>query len=261
MYKRLAIITLILSAFLIVLFPETAKSQVLNVEQYTIDADTAGVWTGSLSFGLNVNKQRSRVVNLRNDANLTYFSERHQYLFLNRINLLGVGTETSLNDGYFHTRGIFNRRDRINPESFLQFQYNFDVGLQRRFLAGATARLNLFSTDNFSGSVSTGLMYENEIWLSRDEDTRIRNDYIKSTSSVNLREELSDRIYIVLFGYYQARPTRFFEPRITLDSQLQFELVENIRLSIQWVSTYDAAPVLDAPEWTYRLTNNVIISF
>lgn len=262
MVNRLQLImaTGILAGTLLFSQADYINAQVLNIEQYAIDADTSGIWTGSLSFGFNINNQRTRVVNLRNDANLTYFSERHQYLFLNRINLLGIGTQTSLNDGYFHLRGIFYRHRRINPEGFVQFQYNFDTGLQRRFLTGATMRFNLISEDTFSGTVSTGLMYENEVWLSEDDEQRETHDLIKSTTSVNIREQIAERVDLVLFGYYQARPDQFLEPRITLDSQLKVELYDNIRLAVQWVSTYDSAPILDAPAWTYQLTNNIIIS-
>ena len=240
---------------------DSAHAQVLNVEQYAVDADTADVWMGSLSFGFNLSKQRRQVINLRNDANLTYFSTNHQYLFLNRINLLDVAQEVSVNDGYFHLRGIFNRHRRFNPEGFIQYQYNFETGMQRRFLTGSTIRINLISESSFSGSIGTGLMLENELWTDEEGEEEVERTLLKSTSSVNIRESLGEHIELVFFGYYQARPDRFFEPRITMDGQVQFRIMENMRLSIQWVSTYDAAPVLDSPQWVYSLTNNIIFSF
>ena len=256
------ILILGLLLFLILCVPiNKIQGQVLNVEQYALDADTSEVWKGSLAFGFNISKQRSRVFDLRNDANLTYFSRNSRYMFLNRIHLLDVGQDTNLSDGYFLLRGTFMRRSRINPEAFLQFQYNFDTGLQRRFLTGGAGRFNLFTTEYSRWSMSTGLMYENEVWLSETEEQRLERNLIKSTTSLNVQGQLTENLNIILFGYYQARPDRMLKPRVTADAQLQFGITDNLRLSVQWVSTYDAAPVLDAPEWVYTLTNNIIFSF
>lgn len=270
----LFIISLILPA-------QQIQAQVLNVERYKSSADTFNVWSGSISFGFNIADQGKRELNIRNDANLTYYSRRHQYLFLNRINLREVG-DGSTSNGYFHIRSIFYRQNWINPEMFTQFQYNLDLGMQRRALLGANARFRIFETDKFYGAVSTGLMIENELWkeevdiipdntmpiIGEDYDpnpgtreVRTENNFLKSTTSLNFRGNLHEDISIVLFGYYQARPDRFFQPRITADVQLQYQLRDNIRLGVQYVSTFDADPVLDQAEFVYSFNNILILSF
>lgn len=264
--KQMLLRSLVLTAFFWSFTISITYAQVLNVERFKITADTANVWSGSASFGFSIADQGTQELNLRNDANLTYFSEKHQYLLLNRINLHQVGAGTSSN-GYFHLRSIFNRKNQINPESFLQFQYNFDLGLQRRALAGANVRYRFFETERFYGAISTGLMFENELWKEEIEtetttvENRIENNFLKSTTSLNLRGDISENISIVLYSYYQARPDRFSKPRVTADWQLQFQLRENLRFGMQFVATYDSDPILEAADFVYSFHNMLIFSF
>lgn len=268
-YKTSVILSmrLFILLFSFVLLPLCLSAQVLNVERFKTVADTFNVLKGSLGFGFNVADQGTRQINLRNDANLSYFSKKHQFLLLNRVDYRTVGDNTTSN-GYFHLRGIFYRDLRVRPESFAQFQYNLDLGLQRRVLFGATSRFRLFETPSFRGHISTGVMYENELWKERrnlpelgTENVRIVQEYIKSTTSVNFQGKLHEDVSLVLFGYYQARPAAFFTPRITVDALLTYHLRENLRLGFHFVSTSDFDPVFDAAEFVYSFHNTLIISF
>jgi hypothetical protein len=241
------------------LLPFAAGAQVLNVERFRSDADTADVWIGELKFDFSLNKQNTAVMALGNETNLAHFTRNHVYYFLNQINLVMVDEKSLVSDGYFHIRGTYNRRRTWSPETFLQFQYNLNWGLKRRALAGATMRYKYLETPAIRGSVSTGLMVENEFWRESDEPA-VEKTLLKSTTSLLLRGRLTEQAELVMIGYYQAPPASFFVPRITGDAKLNLKISDNLTFTTQFVLTYDAEPLIDVTKVVYRLTNGIVIS-
>lgn len=241
------------------LLPHASRSQVLNVERFRTDADTANVWIGELKFDFSLNKQNTAVMALGNETNLARFTENHVYYFLNQINLVMVDEKSMVSDGYFHIRGTFNRRKIWSPETFLQFQYNLNWGLKRRALAGATMRYRYLSTSAMRGSISTGLMIENEFWRESGEPG-VEKTLVKSTTSLLIRGRINEQAELVLIGYYQAPPASFFRPRVTGDAKLNLRISRNLTFTTQFVLTYDAEPLIDVTKVVYRLTNGIVIS-
>lgn len=240
------------------LLPFAADAQVLNVERFRSDADTADVWIGELKFDFSLNKQNTAVMALGNETNLARFTRNHVYYFLNQINLVMVDEKSLVSDGYFHIRGTYNRRKTWSPETFLQFQYNLNWGLKRRVLAGATMRYKYLETPAIRGSVSTGLMIENEFWRESDEPA-VEKTLLKSTTSLLIRGRLTEQAELVMIGYYQAPPASFFKPRITGDAKLNLKISDNLTFTTQFVLTYDAGPLIDVTKVVYRLTNGIVI--
>ncbi|MFN2374573.1 MAG: DUF481 domain-containing protein [Cyclonatronaceae bacterium] len=241
------------------LLPFAADAQVLNVERFRSDADTADVWIGELKFDFSLSKQNTTVMALGNETNLAHFTRNHVYYFLNQINLVMVDEKSLVSDGYFHIRGTYNRRKTWSPETFLQFQYNLNWGLKRRALAGATMRYKYLDTPAIRGSVSTGLMIENEFWRESDEPS-VEKTLLKSTTSLLIRGRLTEQAEMVMIGYYQAPPASFFKPRITGDAKLNLKISSNLTFTTQFVLTYDADPLIDVTKVVYRLTNGIVIS-
>ncbi|MBO6585038.1 MAG: DUF481 domain-containing protein [Gracilimonas sp.] len=247
----------ILSLFLIMISPSALQAQLLNVESVRSDADSAG-WYGQLNFNLSLSQYNDRVLQFTNKANLSYFSDHHAYLFLNNLKLVNLDGASVISSGYSHLRSTFNRENRFSPEVFFQYQYNNNLGLQNRFLGGAGFRYTLFDGENWTGSFSTGLMAEYEQWQ-EDRAPAIDNRFIKSTSNLSLRGNLNSQTTFLLIGYYQARPNQFFQARSILETQLQVKITRRISMSVQFSAAYDADPVIDIPNWTYELSNGLII--
>ena len=141
-----------------------------------------------------------------------------------------------------------------------KYQYNNNLGLQNRFLAGAGFRYTLFNSDSWEGSFSSSVMAEYEEWQ-EDGLPLVENEYIKSSSNLSLRGILNPQTSFLLIGYYQARPSEFFEARSILETQLQVKINKHISLSVQFAASYDADPVIDIPNWTYELSNGLVIKF
>ncbi len=236
-----------------------ASAQVVNVERHRVEVDTVNVWTGGLGFGLNVSQNKTKVTRFNTTADLTYVARKHDFLLIGRNNFLRVEGDNVLNDGHVHFRSVLFRDNTYAPELFLQGQYNLDWGLQRRALIGANIRVRLHQSEHFSAFVSTGLMYENEIW--EDEELEEVFSHIKSTTSMNVRGRITEGVDVAAISYYQARPDRFFQPRFTSDWQIRFRLSHNLRFNLQFVSTYDADPPLNSNQFIYSINNLLEIRF
>lgn len=253
--------TFLVSLLITAIASDESYSQVVNVERHRVTADTVDILTGGLGVGLNISQNKSQVIRINNSADLTYISRHHDYILLGRNNFLRVEGENVLNDGFVHLRTVLYRDNTYAPELFLQAQYNLDWGLKRRALAGASIRIRFTETDNFRAYASTGLMYENEIWEDADDLHREVFGLLKSTTSFNIRGNITDNLQLAAISYYQARPDRFFKPRFTSDWQMRFRVSENLRFIFQFVSTYDSDPPLGSTDFIYNINNLLEVRF
>ncbi len=250
--------TLSLFIFILVGY-SSVQAQLLNVERIRTVADTTG-WHGDLGFDLTLNKYNDRILKLGNQANAAYYSNLHNYIFLTNLEIINVDGNSLVSSGYLHLRGVFLRENILSPEMFLQYQYNNNLGLRGRALAGAGVRYTFISTDSFTGRFSTAVMHEYENWRLSGEET-IENNFLKSTNNLSLRGQLSEQTSLQVIGYYQARINKLFMPRVTLESQLNIRMSSWALFSVSFVLTHDADPVVEIPKLTYELKNGLLISF
>lgn len=241
------------------MLPITLQAQLLNVESARANADSVG-WYGQLEFDLSLNQYNEKVLEFTNESNVSYFSKKHAYLLLNKLKAVNIDGSSVISSGYSHLRTTLFRKNRLSPEGFLQYQYNNNLGLQNRALGGIGFRYILFKEENWTGSLSSGFMMEYEEWKLAQQP-EIKNNFLKSTSNIALRGQLTPQTAFLLIGYYQARPTHFFEARSIMETQLQVSVTHHIALNIEFTASYDANPVIDIPQWTYELSNGMVIKF
>lgn len=246
----------------ILFFASGATAQVLNVESFRTEADidTMAVWAGETAFDVTLSKFNEQVFKLGNETNASYFTGRHRYLFLTSVELVNVDGSSVISNGYFHLRGTFNETNTFSPELFSQFQYNDNLGLKQRFLAGGSIRYRFLQTPAIRGSFVTGAMFEYEQWGLSDQ-SEVENNLLKSTSNIAIRGQLTETTQLLVIGYYQARPDQFFKPRITSENQLNMKISNHLTYRVKFTLTYDTQPIIDTPKLIYTLRNGLIISF
>lgn len=238
--------------------PASVIAQVLNVESVRSDVDSARTWAGEVKFDVSLDKNRETVLNLGNEANAAYFSRRHTYLLLNSIDFVSVDSEDVVSKGFFHLRGTFFSRDKWSPELFVQYQYNQNLGLQDRAVGGGGMRYTFLKRPGISGHINSGIMFEHENW-NTPEQQEVSNSFVKSTSNIVMRGNLTDEVSLLMIGYYQARPDRFFTPRVISENSLNFRMSANLVFTFNFTLAYDADPVIDIPNVTFQLKNGILI--
>jgi len=249
----------IVALLLFFITAELASSQVLNVERLRGDVDRDPGWVGELRFDASLNKYRDQIVRLGNQTNAGYYSEQHAYLLLSSINLVNVDGSSIVSSGHVHLRGTFYRNSTWSPELFTQYQYNLNMGMEGRYLAGGALRYTFINSDDISGHIGSGFMYEYERW-DIDESDLVEKNLVKSTTNLVVRGKLNPQVELLMIGYYQARPDNFFQPRIISENQLNIRISQRLSFAVNFTLNYDFSPVIDVPELTYQLSNGIVIS-
>lgn len=245
-----------------------SRAQILNIEKFRTDRDTFNVWGGNIGIGFSTKKQQTSVTTLNASSNIAYFSRMHTYMNISYIKFIAVEEDRLISEGYTHFRGIIFRRRFISYEPFFQYQYDLGRGLIKRQLLGFTFRANLFSTPKFFIAANTGAMFENEIWEGEvlryplpGEPQTAETDFVKSTSNLSIRGDITHNVYLLFVTYYQARFEKFFTPRIISDVQLNVKISQYFTLSNQFTSTYDALPILSDNEFVYSFNTSLLVKF
>jgi hypothetical protein len=236
--------------------------QVLNVESFRTEAaiDTTASWSGETAFDVSLSKFNESVFKLGNETNASYFSGKHRYLFLTSIELINVDGASVISNGYFHLRSTFNENKTVSPEIFTQYQYNENLGLKERYLAGGSIRYRFLDMQNIRGSLVTGAMFEHELWGLEDGST-VEKNLLKSTSNIAVRGQLTETTQLLLIGYYQARPDQFFKPRVTSENQLTMQISKYLTYRVKFTLTYESEPIGETPDLIYTLKNGLVFSF
>ena len=239
-----------------------AFTQVLNVESLRNRAgtDTVATWQGETAFDISVSKATTRIFRLGNQTNASYFTGADRYLLLTNVELINVDGSSVISNGHFHLRVTFRERERISPEVFAQLQYDENRGLKQRVLNGAGIRYTFLDREYIRGSFITGAMFEYEKWGLVD-DEEVEKNLMKSTSSLVVRGQLNPQTQLLVIGYYQARPDKFFSPRITSENQLNLRMTDRLTFRVNFTLTYDTEPVIDTPNLIYNLRNGIVFSF
>lgn len=238
---------------------EISRSQVLNVERLRGAVDQEPGWVGELSFNASLDKYRDQIFKLGNQTNTGYYSTKHSYLLLNSIDLVSIDGTSVVSTGHIHLRATFFRMRSWSPELFTQFQYNENLGMNGRYLAGGGIRYTFLNRDNIRGRLGSGFMQELENWETEDNSS-VKKQLIKSTTNLVLRGQINPQTQLLMIGYYQARPDQLLQPRIISENQLNIQMTNRINFAVNFTLSYDFNPVGDVPELTYELSNGIIIS-
>jgi hypothetical protein len=253
--------------FCLALLPATATGQILNIDR----SDTADyVQKSRLDFhfstGLEIDKQRSTLYDATNTAELMLQKRKELLIAAASYRFTYNGPDDILNAGYFHLRYRHNYKNKFQPETFLQYQWDNSRGLQHRALAGANLRYNFWKGDRWEINAGLGLMYEAEKWdYSAVDSSRmpangspVINHLIKLNSYLRLDWKASSNSDLAFNLFVQTRPA-VFRPRIAPGLQWNINAGKHIGFSVNFAGIYDEAPVVPIDHFYYSLSNSLFV--
>jgi hypothetical protein len=257
--KMIAYPKVILCVLLLCL-ASNVKAQILNIESFRLEKDTAKVFLGNVGFGFSAKKQAVSVSRYNTNINSVYLSQLHSYMVLSNLALVKISNQNVLSEGYSHFRINFLRKRILSPEQFNQVQYDKGRGMDSRFLTGLCLRYRIFYSSTWSISANTGLMYETEKWSNSTESKQ--TDLIKSTSNLTIKARITPTLSWFMITYYQARPDQYFiRPRLITDTSLQFKISNKFNFNSQFVATYDDMPIIKIPNFIYAINSSIQYNF
>lgn len=241
--------------------------QILNIDR----SDTSGYshktqHSLNFSIGMEVDKQQHTLWDATNTAEMMLQKMKELLILSASYRFTYNGPDDILNAGFVHLRFRHNYKNRLQPESFLQYQWDNKRGLLHRSLAGMNLRYNLQKNSNWDVNAAVGLMYEAEQWGYAGVDsaklpantTPITNHFLKLNSYIRFNWKTSENSDLALSIFLQTRPT-FFRPRIAPGLIWNINAGKHVGFSINFAGIYDQSPVVPINRFYYSLSNSIFL--
>ncbi len=218
------------------------RAQLVNVESKRMQNDTmafAGNVTASYSY-----KQSNTTTFSLFKAGMTLQTrtktKKSVFLILGSYDLTKTNTSNINNSGFIHFRYIRKFNNFIRLESFIQYQNNEVLLLDKRTLLGVGPRLKLFNKENLKSSF--GVLYMYEIEQTLEDIPQLNRDHRLSSYFTFTYAFPKDLCEVNTITYFQPRLDDFSDFRLTNQTSLYFKIIKNISLSVNINYLYDTKP-------------------
>jgi putative salt-induced outer membrane protein YdiY len=167
------------------------------------------------------------------------------------------------NKGFLHGRYIHKLTPLLEPELFIQKEYNEFVLLADRNLAGGGMRFTLSNTDFVPDSsaeidvyLGAGIMYEmEEINITPTQITEI----IRSTNYLTVTWKPTTNFSVNSVTYFQVDVNRLNDHRILNDTKLQFKITKAVSFVFNMSYRFDKEPPKGVREYDLELKNGITV--
>ena len=247
---------------LFLLIPIISNCQIINIDKVdTMPYKKSADYSGKIAFGIEIDKQTTDIYQFDNSADISLRKYKTLYILSLNERLTQSGNSPLLNTGYVHLRMRNNYKNRIHLESFIQYQWNDNLGMEYRYLTGENIRQNLWYKKKWEMSIGSGIMFESEKWnytASKQNLPSIITTFIKNNTFIKWEGEVSESTSLCYSLFYQAKFEDFFNPRIF--STLDFSIGVSKRMCIQlnYSAMHDSKPIVPVPDFFYSFRNKLI---
>lgn len=231
-------------------------TQIVNIEdRRTNFEDTAGLYE-RLDLGFNFIKNDEEVISVNGDFQIEFLQDKRLFMSLTQLSFLKAGDESFVNSGLQHLRYTYHWSDYFEWEAFGQLQYNEQLSIRLRGLAGSGPR---FSLDfKKKASINLGLMY---MW---------EYDEIANSNEVHHDSRFSSYLSLhYILGVLQFASTTYFQPlfndlqdyRVSNQSSIIIKFHEKWSLNIGFNLNYDSRLPGNVPDLVYSFSNGLRYRF
>ncbi|WP_234364381.1 DUF481 domain-containing protein [Lunatibacter salilacus] len=251
-------------------FAFSSEAQILNIERLRMEKDTAKHFQFKTTFGLNVFNRSAGIedpVNLFGynlDVNAIYYPKRHAYVFVSNFDYLRINESDFLNFGFVHGRVNFNRENKVNYETYLQYSFDNFRGLDPRLLAGGSVRINMVKNDRVDFILGLGGLQEWETWQHPYTEEVVQVSLIKSSNYLSLRATLNDYVDVNLVNYYQVgydRDISDFRQRINSSTIINTKITERFSLTNSFDISYENRPIVPVTNVIFAFRTGLSLNF
>jgi hypothetical protein len=256
--------------FLVFLSFTKSFPQVLIIDRDNLAADSLSrqKLSAFIGFGVNINKQKTTVLDLNQNSDIGYLFLDHALYFISNIKIVASGPEDLVNSGHLHLRYRFQKNKVVQPELFGQYQWEGARGLEERILSGANMRLRFQHDSLGSAYFGLGLMYEHERWnysavddeLLPPQLTDVIIDRPRLNSYLKISRSISPSAGFSVIGFVQASPDEDIKyPRIASSARLQLKITDKVDFAVSFSNIFDLKPVVPIDKHFFSLGNSLVI--
>jgi hypothetical protein len=259
----------ILLLLMVVVCAPPSFAQILNIDRADTSAYTKKTRCNfALNSGLEIDKQKTTLYDATNTLETMLQHSKELFIFAASHRFTYNGADDILNAGYVHLRYRHGYKNKLQPEPFLQYQFDNKRGLVHRFLSGANLRYNFWRADIFDFNAGFGFMYEDERWNYAAVDSSkippspvsIRTQVAKINCYLRLDWKPSANSTVAFNVFLQTKPNEF-SPRIAPHVQWNIEAGKHVGFSIAFSGLYDTEPVVPIDKFYYSFSNTLFVKF
>ena len=185
----------------------------------------------------------------------------HSFLVLETEHGWQGGRQFS-NDGLIHARNVFLLRPALQPEIFIQSNYDRGRFLTYRLLVGVGIRSSLTSRENIELSVGTALMPEHEEYdLQKTNSHELEVTALRWSNYISQYIQFANNTRWTSTFYIQPDMADFKDIRLLLNSELALKLFKRFSLVIAYSLQYDSRPPDDVESLDMKLEPGVVLEF
>lgn len=237
-----------------------ANAQV-NTELFR-DEDRAEGWFISLRSSLNLHEGNVR--KLGTDQTLRVHRKYGNWYSFGVMNYQRgtVNEDLYLNKAFVHLRVIRHLNPLLNPEVFLQREFDDFILLSDRILAGGGNRFTFIDQKPGKSRVELalglGMMYEEE---HISEAVSLVTKILRSTNYLTFNIDVTERFQFSSTAYLQVDFNRFSDRRVLTDTHFRYTLTEHIALVSELHYRFDNEPPTDVALFDLKFTNGINVVF
>lgn len=255
---------------LLLFFPLFSSAQILNIERYKIEKDTARHFMFKATAGINIyNRSASALdpVNLFGynvDVNTMYYPKKHAFIIIGKLDYLKINDNDFLNFGFLHARINFFRENNINYEVFSQYSFDNFRRLEPRILVGSGVRKNLVKDENISLVLGVGLLYEKERWKHPVDGHTITTDFLKSSNYLSFRYSVNEFLDLNTISYYQVgydNNISSFRHRISSIITTNTKISSGFSLTNSLEMNYEDKPIVPITKLIFAFKTGISLDF
>ena len=256
-----------LLALLFLLNSCAVSAQIINIDRTdTSQYSRKALWRGTIALGLEVDKQKTTLFDASNYLDVLVQKNKELVILSASDRFTYNGPQDFLNEGFFHLRWRHNYKDHVQPESYVQYQWDDKRGLVRRFVSGMNARFDFWHQHQWEIAIASGVMFENELWNYTGVDSAKipvnpvdqERNAVKSNTYVKWEGKISAMSTVAAVIFYQAKFNSFFSPRVAGSVHLNIDISHHFALGINFQGLYDAKPIVPIDRFYYSLSNSLL---
>jgi hypothetical protein len=256
----------LLLSLAMLLYAIESHGQIINIDKSDTAAyDHKSQWNAGFSLGMELDKQNTTLLDMSNYADVSLQHNHELFIFSASNRITSNGNNSYLNTGYVHLRFRHNYKDRLHPETYVQYQWDAERGMVHRFVTGANLRYRLWRHKSWEMTCATGLMYENEEWNYAAVDSfkipsdpiNQRTSLLKSNSYIKWEGQVTPNSTVSIIMFYQAAFATFLQPRVSAFVSYDVTISKHFALGVKYNGIYDVKPVVPIANFYYSLSTNL----
>jgi len=234
----------------------------VNVEDLRRTIGEEGI---RLTFGLDFTYKDGNTEEVKIEPNFQLDYKHHS--FYSFIYIDGTYKESNYllsdNNAKIHYRFVYHLTDLLNPEIFLQTEFDQFIELKERDLAGGGMRFVLveYAADKDSSkkiglSFGLGAMYEYEL-INGNPD--YSNNNARFTNYISFKWKPADSFVCATTTYYQPKMNDWNDIKAYTESEFAFYIGSHFAFTFDLTWKYHSNPPTSVKPYDIELSNGIIV--